>query len=72
MKKETINNKLVLRKTIRCKDCKNNPSRLFDLLISEDGQVYIETKCKKDGVVLSDISDEIRSMIEQLNISSCA
>lgn len=62
----------MLRKTIRCTECNYNPTRLFDLLISEDGHVYIETKCKKDGVVLSNITDDIKLMLEQLNSTLCA
>lgn len=47
------------RQTIRCTECNHNPSRLFDLIFSEDGRIYVETKCKKDGIVTVDITEEI-------------
>ena len=34
----------------------------MDLIITEDGHVYIETKCKRDGIVKVDITDDLHML----------
>lgn len=60
----------MIRQTIRCTECNHNPSRLFDLLFSEDGRIFVETKCKKDGIVTVDITQEISNALNLGNYAT--
>jgi len=54
----------MMRTTKRCNECKHNPARLFDILITDDGKIIIETKCVKDGIVSTDITEDIINMLK--------
>lgn len=56
----------MVRLTIRCNSCNHNPTRLFDIIITEDRRILVETKCKKDGIVTVDITEVIMDIIHYL------
>lgn len=56
----------MIRTTIRCNLCSHNPIRLFDIIITDDKHICVETKCKKDGIVIVDITEIIKDSIPYL------
>ena len=53
----------MVRKTIRCNACSHNPTRLFDIIITDDKHIWVETKCKKDGIVTTDITETVKDLM---------
>lgn len=58
----------MVRTTIRCNSCGYNPVRLFDIIITDDKHIWVETKCKKDGIVTVDITEIIKDSMPYLMI----
>ena len=56
----------MVRTTIRCNACSHNPTRLFDIIITDDKHVWVETKCKKDGIVTVDITEIVKDIMPYL------
>ena len=56
----------MVRTTIRCNACSHNPTRLFDIIITDDKHVWVETKCKKDGIVTVDITEIVKDSMTYL------
>lgn len=51
--------------TVRCPECKSNPTRLFDLGIDENEDIFIFIKCKKGEISKIKLNDYI------LQLKSC-
>lgn len=56
----------MVRTTIRCNTCSYNPTRLLDIIITDDKHIWVETKCKKDGIVTVDITEIIKDSMTHL------
>ena len=56
----------MVKTTIRCNACIHNPTRLFDIIITDDRHIWVETKCKKDGIVTVDITEIIKVIMPYL------
>ncbi|MDU6542915.1 hypothetical protein [Clostridium sp.] len=48
--------------TVRCPECKSNPTRLFDLGIDENEDVFIFIKCKKGEISTIKLNDYISQL----------
>lgn len=55
--------------TVRCPECKKNPTRLFDLGIDESGNIFIFIKCKKGEIVTINLNNYM-SQLQNLKVGA--